>query len=58
MSYLPRAEDYPAGGWKLDASYAVPDLMLQAFLQPVAFRPDAEQRAVEGTVGLIKQLAA
>ncbi|PYV36341.1 MAG: hypothetical protein DMG06_30940 [Acidobacteria bacterium] len=58
MSYLPRAEDYPAGGWKLDASYAVPDLMFQAFLQPVAFRPDAEQRAVEGTVGLIKQLAA
>ena len=58
MSYLPRAEDYPAGGWKLDASYAVPDLMFQAFLQPVAFRPDAEQRAVEGTVGLIRQLVA
>ena len=58
MSYLPRAEDYPVGGWKLDGSYAVPDLMFQAFLQPVAFRPDAAQRAVEGTVSLIKRLVA
>ena len=56
--YLPRAEDYPAGGWKIDASYAVPDLIFQHHLHPVAFRPDSEQRAIEATVGLIKQLAA
>ena len=57
MSYLPRAEDYPKGGWQLDASYAVPDLLFQSYLQPVAFRPDSEQRAVAGTLGLIAQLS-
>ena len=57
MSYLPRAEDYPDGGWKLDASYAVPDLLFQSYLQPVAFRPDAEQRAIAGTLAVIGQLA-
>ena len=56
MSYLPRAEDYPAAGWKLDASYALPDLMFQGYMHPVAFRPDAEGRAVNGTLKLINQL--
>jgi hypothetical protein len=56
MSYLPRAEDYPEGGWKLDVSYAVPDLLFQSYLQPVAFRPDAEQRAIAGTLDVIRQL--
>ena len=27
--YLPRAEDYPDGGWDIDARYAVPDLFFQ-----------------------------
>lgn len=58
IGYLPRAEDYPAGGWKYDASYAVPDLLFQWLPHPVALRPDSEQRAIEGTVGLIKQLSA
>ena len=56
-SYLPRAEDYPEGGWKLDGAYAVPDLIFQGYVQPVAFLPDSEQRAVDGTLSLIKTLA-
>ena len=58
VSYLPRAEDYPEGGWKLDASYAVPDLIPQAWALPVALAPDSEQRAVEGSLELIRQLTA
>ena len=57
VSYLPRAEDYPEGGWKLDASYAVPDLIPQAWGMPVALAPDSEQRAVEGTLELIRRLS-
>ena len=56
VAYLPRAEDYPEGGWKLDASYAVPDLIPQAWGMPVALHPDSEQRAVEGSLGLIRGL--
>jgi len=58
IGYMPRAEDYPQGGWKLDASYAVPDLIFQVHPQPVALHPDSEQRAVNGTVSLIKQLVS
>lgn len=56
-SYLPRAEDYPEGGWKLDGSYAVPDMLFQFYNVPVAFKPDAEQRAIDGTLKLLKQLS-
>jgi len=56
VSYLPRSEDYPAGGWKLDASYAVPDLIPQAWGMPVALAPDSEQRAVDGSLELIRGL--
>jgi len=58
IGYLPRAQDYPQGGWNLHESYAVPDLIFQVHPQPVALRPDSEQRAVEGAVRLIEQLAA
>ncbi len=58
VSYLPRAEDYPPGGWKLDASYAVPDLIPQAWGMPVALAPESEQRAVDASLALIGQLAA
>ena len=58
VSYLPRAEDYPEGGWKLDARYAVPDLIPQAWGMPVALAPDSERRAVEGSLELIRQLSA
>ena len=56
IGYLPRAEDYPPGGWDLRESYAVPDLIFQVHPHPVALRPDSEQRAVEGAVSLIEQL--
>ncbi len=58
VSYLPRAEDYPAGGWRVDASYAVPDLIPQAWGMPVALALDSERRAVEGSLALIRQLSA
>jgi hypothetical protein len=56
IGYLPCAQDFPAGGWKLDASYAVPDMIFQVHPQPVALRADSEQRAVEGVVKVIAQL--
>ena len=57
VAYLPRAEDYPAGGWKINERYAVPDLMAQSYTLPVAFRPEAEQKLVESVSNLIQQLA-
>jgi hypothetical protein len=54
--YLPRAEDYPEGGWKVDGVYALPDRLFQFHQYPVAFHPDSEQRAVEATLGLIGRL--
>lgn len=56
VTYLPRAEDYPAGGWKVTERYNVPDLFPQATSLPVAFRPETEQMVVERVSGLIKQL--
>jgi len=58
VSYLPRSEDYPEEGWRLDASYAVPDLIPQAWGMPVALAPDSEQRAVDGGLELIRQLSS
>ena len=55
--YLPRAEDYPPGGWKIDAGYAVPDMLFQFHLFPVAFRDDSEQRAIAATLGLLEDLS-
>jgi len=57
VTYLPRAEDYPAGGWKVTERYAVPDLFFQANSLPVAFRPETEQMVVERVSNLVKQLA-
>jgi hypothetical protein len=57
FGYLPREEDYPDGGWSIDASYALPDLIPQAWGMPVALAPDAEQRAVDGALALIGQLS-
>ena len=54
--YLPRAEDYPEGGWDIHASYAVPDLIFQFHHYPAAFHPDSERRVVEATLGLIDKL--
>lgn len=56
VCYLPRAEDYPQGGWKVNELYAVPDLYVQSYTLPVALHPDSEQLAVDRLTALIKQL--
>jgi hypothetical protein len=56
VTYLPRAEDYPAGGWKVTERYAVPDLFFQCYSLPVAFRPETEQMVAERVSKLIQQL--
>ena len=58
VGYLPRAEDYPEGGWKVDHSYALPDLIPQAWELPVALREDSAARVVEAAVSLVEQLRA
>jgi hypothetical protein len=57
IHYLPRAEDYPPGGWSVHDTYSVPDMRFQQSSLPVAFRPDSEQVVVERTLDLIQQLA-
>jgi hypothetical protein len=56
LCYLPRAEDYPAGGWRVDDRYKIPDLVFQAYLLPAGLRPDSEQRVVETALGLLERL--
>ena len=56
VAYLPRAEDYSPGGRKIEESYAIPDLMAQSYVLPVAFDPGAEQMVVERVSNLIQQL--
>ena len=51
--YLPRGEDYPDGGWSVDGSYAVPDLLPQAWGMPVILHPDSATRAADASVELI-----
>jgi hypothetical protein len=46
VSDLPLAEDHPPGGWSVDESYAVPDLIPQASALPVILHPDSERHAV------------
>jgi len=56
FTYLPRAQDYPAGGWKVTERYAVPDRVPQATSLPVAFRPETEQMVVDKVSTLIREL--
>ena len=56
FGYLPRGEDYPDGGWKIDESYALPDLIPQAWAMPVILHPDSARRAVEASLELIGTL--
>jgi neutral ceramidase len=58
IGYLPRIDDYPPNGWRLQERYAVPDLIFQVHPQPVALREDSEGRAVAGAVRIINQLAS
>lgn len=57
VSYLPRAQDYPPGGWQVTERYAVPDLFFQSYSLPVALHPNSEQQVVERVSNLIQQLA-
>jgi hypothetical protein len=56
FGYLPRGEDYPEGGWQIDESYAVPDLIPQAWMMPVILHPDSARRAVDASAELIERL--
>ena len=57
VCYLPRAEDYPPGGWDWQERYGVPDMLFQAYSLPVALHPDSEQRVVDRAEALLQELA-
>lgn len=57
VCYLPRAEDYPPGGWSVRARYQIPDMVFQSYLLPTGLHPSSEQRVVDRTLQLINQLA-
>jgi neutral ceramidase len=57
VSYLPRAEDLPPDGWRVDGSYALPDLLPQNWELPVAVRADAAARTVDAVLELVAQLS-
>ena len=56
IGYLPRAEDHPPGGWRIEERYAVPDLIFQVHPHPVALHPGSERRAVEAALRLLERL--
>ena len=56
IMYLPRAEDYPEGGWKIEGKYALPDLMPPGYCQPVIWNPDSESRAVKACIEVLDSL--
>jgi len=56
FGYLPRGADYPDGGWSVDGSYALPDLLPQAWGMPVILHPDSADRAVDASLELIGSL--
>lgn len=56
IMYLPRAEDYPEEGWRIDGKYALPDLMPPGYCQPVIWNPDSESRAVEACLQALSKL--
>jgi hypothetical protein len=58
IGYIPRAVDYPPGGWDINASYATPDMICQFHPHPAVLRPDSEERAVRGTLELVQEVAS
>jgi hypothetical protein len=56
VCYLPRAEDYPPGGWSVHALYQIPDMVFQSYLLPTGLAPDSERRVVDRTLHLINRL--
>jgi hypothetical protein len=57
VCYLPRAEDYPAGGWKVRARYQIPDLVFQSYQVPTALDPGSERRVVEHALEMVRRMA-
>lgn len=55
--YLPKAQDYPKGGWQVRGRYQIPDLVFQSYMLPTGLQPDSEQRVVDRALGLIRQLS-
>jgi neutral ceramidase len=55
--YLPRAQDLPPGGWSPLERYALPDLLPQAWLQPTAIGPAAEQIVVAACQEMLADIA-
>jgi hypothetical protein len=58
IGYIPRAVDYPPGGWDINGSYAIPDMICQFHPHPAVLRPDSEERAVRGTLQVIRRIAS
>jgi hypothetical protein len=58
VAYLPRAEDYPEGGWQIDELYSLPDMFCQSYGLPIAPREDAEQKVVERARVVMEKLNA
>jgi hypothetical protein len=56
VMYLPRPQDYPAGGWDVHVRYKIPDMLFQNYLVPVAFHPDSERKVVETALRLLDEL--
>lgn len=56
LCYLPRAEDYPTDGWRVEDRYKIPDLVFQAYLLPTGLQPQSEQRVVNAALELLQQL--
>ncbi len=56
VCYLPRAQDFPPGGWDIHARYGVPDMLFQSYSLPTAIVPESEARVVAKTLELINQL--
>ena len=55
--YLPRAQDFPPGGWSPLERYALPDMYPQAWLQPTAIGPAAEQIVVAACREMLAEIA-
>jgi hypothetical protein len=56
LCYLPRAEDYPTGGWNLQTRYRIPDLVFQAYGLPTGLAPTSEARVVDAVMGLLERI--
>jgi hypothetical protein len=56
IMYLPRAEDFPPGGWKWPNTYALPDLLPQVYCQPALWHPDSEQEAVQAALRALESV--